>query len=378
MKIAVISMIREPWGGSEELWFAMAKQAISEGHTIMHMSFDFDTVHPRLRELQDMGAQLFRRPGYFPPGLSARAKTMRTLINFVKKKLRNPFFPLFRQDPDIIVYNGTCYSIAQERQMLRSMGKRQRLYIIGHLNAENEAGFPFAARNTILSAYDRAIRVYFISRRSWATAVRHLCRDIPNAALIRNPVNMPDVTALPFPAGARPSWAMVGNLIVAHKGQDMLLAVLATPKWMERDWVLNIYGDGADGEYLHSLTSFYRMQNKVIFHGKVDNIRQVWEQNQVLLMPSHMEGMPLAIVEAMLCGRPAMATDVGGAAEWIVDGGSGWLAPAATLSALDNTMERVWQEKELWAVMGVRGHARAMELYDPAAGKTLLDELINP
>jgi len=377
MKIAVISMIREPWGGSEELWFAMAKQAIAEGHTVMHMSFDFDTVHPRLRELQDMGALLFRRPGYFRPGLSPRAKAVRTLINFLKKKLRNPFLPMLRHNPDIIVYNGTCYSIAQERQLLQAMGKGPRLYIIGHLNAEDDRGFPSPARDTILSAYDKATRVFFISLRSLATARRHLCRDIPNAELIRNPVNMSDVRALPYPSTGKAHWALVGNLIAAHKGQDILLAALAAPRWMERDWILNIYGDGPDKEYLQMLTVYYRMQDKVIFHGKVGDIRQVWEHNQVLLMPSHMEGMPLAIVEAMLCGRPCMATDVGGAAEWIEDGASGWLAPAGTVSALDKVLERVWQEKEHWASMGIQAHRRAMELYDPAAGKTLLDKLIN-
>ena len=35
MKIAIISMIREPWGGSEELWFAMAKAAIAGLHKLM-------------------------------------------------------------------------------------------------------------------------------------------------------------------------------------------------------------------------------------------------------------------------------------------------------------------------------------------------------
>ncbi|HVV03779.1 MAG TPA: glycosyltransferase family 4 protein [Puia sp.] len=377
MKIAVISMIREPWGGSEELWFAMAKQAIAEGHTVMHMSFDFDTVHPRLVELRDMGALLFRRPGYFPPGLSPRARAVRTLVNFLKKKLRNPFVPLFRHNPDVVVYNGTCYSIATEQQMLQTMGNRPRLYIIGHLNAENDRGFSSAARDTILSVYDRAALVFFISLRSLATARRHLCRDIPNAALIRNPVNMPDVTPLPFPSTGKVHWALVGNLIVAHKGQDILLAALADPRWMERDWILNIYGDGPDKEYLQMLTAWYQMQDKVIFHGKVSDIRQVWEHNQVLLMPSHMEGMPLAIVEAMLCGRPCMATDVGGAAEWIEDGVSGWLAPSAAVSSLDKALERVWQEKKHWASMGMHAHRKAMELYDPAAGKTLLDKLIN-
>jgi glycosyltransferase involved in cell wall biosynthesis len=169
----------------------------------------------------------------------------------------------------------------------------------------------------------------------------------------------------------------VGNLLVVHKGQDLLLSVLQASKWKEREWTLNVYGDGSDRAYLEALTAFYRLEDRVIFHGRVSNIRQVWEQNHVLLMPSHMEGMSLAIVEAMLCGRPVMATDVGGASEWIENGNSGWLAAAPTISLLDEAMERAWQDKLKWEGMGLQAHRKARDLYDPAVGKTLLDKLIN-
>jgi glycosyltransferase involved in cell wall biosynthesis len=378
MKIAVISMIREPWGGSEELWFAMAKQAIAEGHTVMHMSYDFAHLHPRLAELQQMGGLLFQRPGYYPPGLSARGRTLRMGINFIRKKIRNPFSALFRHRPDIVLYNGTCYSIAGEKHLLNILSSNKtRFFILGHFNNEQDRGFGQRDRNIILSAYDRALKVFFIARRSRGTAMRQLCRDIPNSEVLRNPVNMRDLTPLPFPTGATVHWATVGNLLTVHKGQDILLSVLQATRWRERDWLLNIYGDGSDRQYLQELTAYYGLQTKVIFHGKVDDIRKVWQQNQVLLMPSHMEGMPLAIVEAMLCGRPCIATDVGDAAEWIEDGVTGFIADAATILSLDRTMERAWQEKEQWAAIGLRAHHRALELYDPAPGKTLLDKLIN-
>ena len=383
MKIAIISMIREPWGGSEELWFSMAKAAIAEGHTIIHLSFDFDTVHPRLQELEALGARLYQRPGYFPPGISARKRSVKLLVNFVKKKINNPFKKVFRHRPDIVLYNGTCYSIGQERSLLKALdASPSTFYIIGHLNAENDRGLAATERNSILSAYRRAKKVYFISLRSIGIAERQLYSDIPNAGVIRNPVNLSDTDIVPFPpagsamtGNATVHFATVGNLLTVHKGQDVLLAVLRSPKWVKRDWVLNIYGDGPDKKYLQELAGYFRLQDRVVFHGKVADIKEVWRKNHLLLMPSHMEGMPLAIVEAMLCGRPCVATDVGGAAEWIVEGVSGFLADAATVGALDTAMEKAWQEKDQWAAIGMRAHERAMTLYDPAAGKTLLEKL---
>lgn len=376
MTIAIISMIREPWGGSEELWFDMARQAIAEGHTVIHLSYDFGYGHPRYQALRSMGAHLLQRPGYFKAGIGTRERVWRMGINFVRKKLRDPFASIFRHRPDIVLYNGTCYSVARESALLQALAASPaRFYLIGHLNSEQDPGFSESERRIILGAYQRATTVFFVSERSKVIAERHLCQMIPNAAVIRNPVNMTETGRLPVPSASTPELAVVGNLIVSHKGQDILLAVLQTPKWRSREWVLNIYGDGVDKGYLQELVKFYQLQDRVAFHGRVGDIRRVWGENHLLIMPSHMEGMPLAIVEAMLCGRPCVATDVGGVTEWIEDGLSGFIAEAAAERPLDRALEVAWQAKDRWGEIGERAHKRAMALYDPAAGKTLLDRI---
>jgi glycosyltransferase involved in cell wall biosynthesis len=377
MKIAIISMIREPWGGSEELWFSMAKAAIAEGHTIIHLSFDFDTVHPRLQELEALGARLYQRPGYFPAGISTWKRSTKLLLNYIRKKIDNPFKQVFRHRPDIVLYNGTCYSIAKEKLLLGALRKyRPIFFIMCQLNVEDDREISEAEASLIRSAYDMAKNVFLVSRRNQLIAERHLCRDMINAVLVRNPVNMQDTESLAFPSfKGNVQMALVGNLITRHKGQDILFSLLKEPKWKERNWDLNIYGDGPDRGYLEELARYYRLQDRIIFHGRVNDVRGVWKKNHLLLMPSHMEGMPLAIVEAMLCGRPCVATDVGGAAEWIVEGVSGFLADAATARALDTAMEKAWQEKDHWEAIGIRAHERALTLYDPAAGKTLLKKL---
>ena len=83
--------------------------------------------------------------------------------------------------------------------------------------------------------------------------------------------------------------------------------------------------------------------------------------------------MPLAVVEAMICGRPALVTDVGGHSEWITDGVEGFVAPAASVASLEKTMEICWQQKHNWEQMGLAAHKKALQLYDPNPGQTLLD-----
>jgi glycosyltransferase involved in cell wall biosynthesis len=52
--------------------------------------------------------------------------------------------------------------------------------------------------------------------------------------------------------------------------------------------------------------------------------------------------MPLAIIEAMMCARPVVATDVAGHSAIIDDGITGFLADAPTASSMNKTLERLW------------------------------------
>ena len=92
-------------------------------------------------------------------------------------------------------------------------------------------------------------------------------------------------------------------------------------------------------------------------------------------MPSIMEGMPLAVVEAMLCARPVLATDVGGIAEWIDDGSNGFIATCSSSRALHKGLLRMWQLKDNWEKIGLAAHKTAMQMHNPKAGEALLDKL---
>src|SRR6185369_7034394 len=94
----------------------------------------------------------------------------------------------------------------------------------------------------------------------------------------------------------------------------------------------------------------------------------IWSANQVLLMPSHGEGTPLAALEAMMYARPVVATDVGGNAEIIHDGVTGFIAEAATVNSFSKTLERAWQARAQWHEMGLAAHKyiRVRAGHDPA------------
>jgi glycosyltransferase involved in cell wall biosynthesis len=178
-----------------------------------------------------------------------------------------------------------------------------------------------------------------------------------NGKVVWSPYNVS-----PECAPARPDesggWrlACVARMDLAAKGQDLLLQILARPEWRERPVELNCFGTGLDELALRRMAGMLQVNN-VHFRGHVNDIRAIWEQNHLLVLPSRYEGLPLALVEAMWCGRPAVVTDVGGNAELCVDSETGFVAPATTVSSFTDTLERAWERRKEWMHLGQAARA---------------------
>ena len=91
-------------------------------------------------------------------------------------------------------------------------------------------------------------------------------------------------------------------------------------------------------------------------------------------MPSRIEGLPLAVIEAMLCERPVIATDVAGS-EVIEDGVSGFLADAPTVRSLGNALERFWAKREEAREIGARAAERIRCLVPPDPARIFADKI---
>lgn len=60
----------------------------------------------------------------------------------------------------------------------------------------------------------------------------------------------------------------------------------------------------------------------------------------------------MAIVEAMLAGRPCLVTDVGGCSEVVEHGRSGWIAAAPNPESIDQALDLAWHSRDRWSAMG--------------------------
>ncbi|MDP2528661.1 MAG: glycosyltransferase [Candidatus Palauibacterales bacterium] len=83
----------------------------------------------------------------------------------------------------------------------------------------------------------------------------------------------------------------------------------------------------------------------------------------VFVLASHNEGLPNVVLEAMACGLPVVATDVGGTGEAVIDGRTGLLVTATEVEPLTRSLERVVADSTLRERLGAASRARAVETF---------------
>lgn len=362
-----------PWGGSEELWHAAAMEAARDAHQVAACVFEWPTSEggprqTRLGELEQAGVRLIFRP----------LKRRRLL-----EKLSTPAW--MRQiaafAPDrVCLSQGGAYEAAGRksvhplvRWLLKSPVPFVNLVQYNDDDDDLRRGTRRIARALNAQAHVNA----FVARRNIDQAARALKHDVPHACVLRNPVNLRDISPLPWPGDDCPArLAVVARLQSSTKGQELLLESLCSAAWKQRDWRVSLFGHGPDEEMFRGLARQLGLGERVVFAGQAADVREIWRTHHALVLPSRAEGTPLAMVEALLLARPCLVTDVGGCADWIEHGVNGWLAPRADLAGVMVALEQMWADRPRWREMGLAAAERAARMHDARPGRTLLEMVL--
>src|SRR5579875_1991763 len=379
MRIGVISTIKYlPWGGSEELWSRTAKLALKRGLEVNACFIRPQVDHPEWKDLEQAGAQLFYPSSEFSFGtrLASRAGALSYRIGeHVREQARlAPLKAFFATKPDVLLINegGGILEHSFFEMLVKTMPRLPYVALF-HNNFEQVPADSWRA--DLVRFFSNAEAVLYVAEATLRATERNLATDFANARIVRNPVNIESIDKEPWPQQPLTHLACVGALDVMRKGQDLLLEALSTRGWKARDWRLGIYGSGEHKKYLQELTSYYGLADRVEIHDEVRDVRAIWRDNHALVLRTRIGRAPLVIVEAMFCGRPVIATPVGGIREWIQDGRNGFLSEAVTSDAVSAALERSWERRQEWPHMGARGHEDAIRMYDPAPEESLLSIL---
>ncbi|HLF68593.1 MAG TPA: glycosyltransferase family 4 protein [Gaiellaceae bacterium] len=147
--------------------------------------------------------------------------------------------------------------------------------------------------------------------------------------------------------------------LVPQKGLDV--AVEALPRVRERhpDARLVVLGEGPLRAELAALASRRGLADAVSLPGRVGDVAWWYRRASVVLHPARWEGFGLALLEAMLCARPVVASSVSAIPEIVVDGKTGILVPPDDPEALADAATALLAEPERARELGEAGLARA-------------------
>ena len=355
------------WGGSEELWSKTALRALAEGHTVETLTYGWDPVPSRMVALREAGVRTWFYQGESPVLLDRIAVKLRL------KKKRSELIPVFEADV-CVISNGSIWDFIRLRPVTDAVVASGTPYIIlAHNTLDYGDILDEAQREYAIRVLGNAARILFVSERNREGAERQLASRIANYEVVANPVHIRQAFIKPFPASNTLLMASVGSLDCSFKGQDLLLEALSGEAWKSRDFQLRIYGTGPHVRYLHHLIALYALGGKVTLEGQVSDVDRIWETNQVLVLSSVTEGVPMVVVEAMLSGRAVLATDVGAVDRYVREGETGFLVPVARAKYLAAGLEKLWNSRAVLRQLGENAFHQAVAIANPQPEESFLN-----
>jgi len=159
---------------------------------------------------------------------------------------------------------------------------------------------------------------------------------------------------------------VMNGRLVREKGYPELFEAMR-----QVDAKLWVIGERLASEYSRSMAPVLdgiagdiQLRDRVSLLGRREDVPALLSAADMFVLPSHREGMPRSIIEAMASGLPVVATNIRGCREEVVDGETGRLVPVKDVTALAGTLQALVLDPELRREMGRAGLARARALFD--------------
>ncbi len=146
----------------------------------------------------------------------------------------------------------------------------------------------------------------------------------------------------------------VGRLEI-DKGRELLIEAARRVTDTGREAIYLIVGDGTEMENLQSMARNLGLADRILFTGYEQDVRPFLEIMDIFVVPSRSEGTPMALLEAMLMGKPVVVTPVGGVPDVVKNGVNGIVLRERNAAQLAEGLLTILTDGALAMRMGERG-----------------------
>ena len=152
---------------------------------------------------------------------------------------------------------------------------------------------------------------------------------------------------------------LVARLSPIKRVERFIRAVHYTRTALQRELNAVIVGDGPERTRLEAIAAELSLKDTLSFVGKRPDIEQWLRRSRVFLLTSESEGLPLAVMEAMLCGLPVVASNVGDLPDLVIDGENGFLVGNQDGDEFGERVTRLLEQADLLATFSGRARSAA-------------------
>ena len=209
--------------------------------------------------------------------------------------------------------------------------------------------------------YSRYYKIICVSKQVQGALIEWLPNLKRKSVVISNAVPVPDLSN--WSPVKKYDVLFVGRLTKA-KGVDILLkAIKILKEKYQKEIKAAIVGEGYLEEELKELVTELGIEKEVEFLGVRRDIERLMKSTQIFVLPSHWEGLPLVILEAMSSRVSIIATSVGGISEVIEHEKEGILISPEDPEVLASAISELLKDEELRVKLGINAYKKVKEKY---------------
>lgn len=266
-----------------------------------------------------------------------------------------------RRPPDVVHLNMAAYGSTLRKLLLLRLAHAFRVPTILHIHASEFIPFCESLgqrrRKLLVESLSRASRIVAIGEYWRGYLVDKLGVPAETVTVIYNAVPLPPTPA-PRASNMRCRIVALG-LLGPRKGTPELLDALAAPALRDLEWEAVIAGNGSV-ETSRERAAVLGLADRVEIPGWVDaaTVSRLLATAHIFVLPSHNEGLPVAILEAMGAGLPVVTTPVGAIPELVIGDESGILVPPGSASALAGALAELVRNPALRIRLGKSARER--------------------
>jgi len=345
-------------GGTEKGVYEISRRLVRKGHQVTVLTLD---VQGYERQSQIEGINIYRLPAI------SITKLIGAQLTVSPFSLPGANRTIRAIHPDIIHAHNLYFNLTAIAPVIKRLN---RLPLVTTLHLPKMQYYKLWL-DLLIQVYQKTIGRFVVESSDKLIAVsksvlKHAIEDLktPPLKIYHIPNGVDTNVYVPSDRKRKRTIITYIGRLIRNKGPQNLVEASADILKAHPEARIYIVGEGSLKDKLMQQVASLRLKDRIIFLGNVSDTLPILQETTIFVRPSLTEGMSLAILEAMACGLPVVASNVEGTVEIIEEGKSGYLVPPADSKALAEAVIFLLDNNKIASQIGENARKKTEKFYN--------------